>query len=361
MARTYTAYICTGLVIFLSSATSFGQVAAFDPATIDFGHIVNPGAKLEIVANLRNIGQGDIEVSKVSAGCGCIVPTILGDRKIQPGQSCKIQFVLHPDAAMLGEHNYEVVAISSDQTGLLATAQAKYDYSPEIEYFPKKATVLGKADNAFSQSGVGSVAVHLIDHGTKPTRVVSVELSNPFLERSILDINYVNTRDEVTHAIDVNVIFPAGWPIGPVDEMVTIHTDNPRFEKISIPIGGEVEGPVKVFPPIVFLNGVETGAKFTRTVTLKSDRPIICDVIRPLNPSMAISKSEAEDGRTLILTVSGVAAQRGADPGEYQDAFYIPILSPGKYSQKVVVCGYLLDDSSPSTPSPNRSRPASAP
>ncbi len=64
--------------------------------TLDLGTILPCVAVVDRTATIRNVTKNPVEILGYASNCGCLTPTLKGDRVIPPGESRELEFSLRP-------------------------------------------------------------------------------------------------------------------------------------------------------------------------------------------------------------------------------------------------------------------------
>ena len=84
--------VCTALFVITACAKK-PPLIAVEPAAQELGEV--PQQKIELVYTVRNDGESDLLIEKISTSCDCTKATIAQDR-IAPGQSAVLTVTLDP-------------------------------------------------------------------------------------------------------------------------------------------------------------------------------------------------------------------------------------------------------------------------
>lgn len=84
--------VCAALVALTACAKKTPRIVV-EPASQELGEV--PQQKIELTYTVRNEGQSDLEILKISTSCDCTKASIAQD-KIAPGQSVVLTVTLDP-------------------------------------------------------------------------------------------------------------------------------------------------------------------------------------------------------------------------------------------------------------------------
>jgi hypothetical protein len=223
------------------------KVACLKPK-FDFGN-QDEGPDITHEFRCRNLGHGKLIVSNVSTSCGCTAAVIRksGSKEtspypatFEPGEIFYVKATYHTNGRP--GHATKIITISSNdpvnpafQLQLDMTVQRDVDVQPDRVYLygikhgqdhPTTIKILGKAGEDLQ---ILSAA---------PTgNVVTVTSITPYRDDS-------TNRSGATIQVDA----PATLAIGTFTDNLTVKTNNPKKPEISVPVMGEVVGPVQFNP-----------------------------------------------------------------------------------------------------------------
>ncbi len=84
--------ICAALIIITACAKKTPLIVV-EPAAQELGEV--PQQKIELVYTVRNDGESELQIEKISTSCDCTKATI-AQNKIAPGQSAVLTVTLDP-------------------------------------------------------------------------------------------------------------------------------------------------------------------------------------------------------------------------------------------------------------------------
>lgn len=331
---------------FLSgSASEATSKIILDPQETNFGLFKKNDIKAMKVVYVWNNSNSAINIKRVYASCGCITAEVLDSNLIDTGQSGRIRLILNASHAKSGSHDYPLQVFLNDPNESVIKGNIHYTYAPDIELSSPEFLIYRTADKTHSDSGIGSAVVRIRDNWDKRLQIKSVSSSNPFLEHTVLDVDYTATNGRRVHYIDISAVLAPGWPIGNINETLTVETNHPDYKTIVLPVKGFVSGPIKISPGIVLLTGTKRGDKFTRTITLESKEEMVIGEFSSSSKTMKIDYIGDSHGKKIELCISDIVPlqdKTGAE-GLYWEALYVNFLKPVRYRQAIRVWGPLLD------------------
>lgn len=84
--------VCAALFVLTACAKKAPRIAV-EPAAQELGEL--PQQKIELVYTVRNEGQSDLEILKISTSCDC-TEAVIDQNQIAPGQSAILTVTLDP-------------------------------------------------------------------------------------------------------------------------------------------------------------------------------------------------------------------------------------------------------------------------
>lgn len=316
----------------------------FEDGTIDFGVFTSRSYSDQKDVLLVNRGPRNYEIDSVWAGCGCITGKVSGPAVLKSGEKVKINLSLSGEKAMVGKHQYKVQVLPKNRDQPVIEGAVRYEYRPGFLLTNDVFSIHGRVDKPGSEGAVASASITLRDYSEEQSfDIQRIESSNPFLEFSVHRISYSYQNRPVNHHFVIRAILAPGWPIGKIDEKLTLYTNDPDRAVIELPVKGEITGPVRVTPGTILLRGLKPGISFERKVVLESDDDIVLGSFTASDPSMAIEiiEEESSDRKVVLLIKSMLDDEAYNHASRYWEAAYIEILRPMRYIQPIRVWGQI--------------------
>lgn len=277
--------LCTfslALVGLRSAAAEPEMRAQIVPSHIDFGAFerrpsVGPTTTIAIQNTLGQV----LNVDQIVAGCGCITADSFRPLGIEPGQSAEFHLRIDPAQMSVGEHEYEIEALSIGRT--VATARAKYRFEPPIVAFPLSPIWKREGDRRWSSS----VTVRHRRGLVWSPRVVPDDARVTVAVRA--DDRHPDTSELLIECKDTDAP-----PTGVAVELVV--GDVPFVQLSPVGAGGQFEA----VPRVVELGEVEEGASFVRSITIVGPRFGTVGVVSTSSQRLRILTMKPVHGANLI-------------------------------------------------------------
>jgi hypothetical protein len=332
------------LVILAFGTGAFGQIAV-EPSKCDFGSFKDRVHLQMQTVVLRNKGTKGVIIENVYTSCSCLQAAFSGPQLLAPGKTVSCIVVLDPSKATWGDHSQSIVVeLDQEHEGGGLQVPVTYSYKPDVELSKQELVVRAETDRPTTATGVGSASLRIFDHWGQRLVIESVSCSNPLIETSILDVNYVY-RGYAQHSITVYAFLGPEWPVGPFAETLEIQTNHPEFKTIRIPIHGEVVGEVSAHPAKVMLSDLHPGQYFEREIVLTSKMLMVLGDIQSTSRTMKwnIESTNADNEIRIKLNdtvdVSDSAIVRG---DIYASEITIEVKAPSHYWLTIPVAGPII-------------------
>ena len=85
--------VCTALFVLTACAKKSPPRIVVEPASQELGEV--PQQKIELTYTVRNEGENDLEIQKISTSCDC-TKAVIAQEKIAPGDSAVLTVTLDP-------------------------------------------------------------------------------------------------------------------------------------------------------------------------------------------------------------------------------------------------------------------------
>ncbi len=326
-----------------ASASAAPQIK-LDQEFISFGtlksktEVMNPR-----IVRVQNLGDSDLVIKRIEVGCGCIKAKLLGCRNVPSASDVTIQLDFDPSRAVVGGRTFDLVIMSNDLDTPQLSIPVVYNYEPPVVIVPKAIEIYGDTGRDNSWLGVGSGKITIYHRSAHDLSILDLSSSNLFLEYTVLDVKYTDTKLDTIHTITIRGVLAPGWPIGPVDESLTLTTNYAGYERIVIPVRGHVVGPVRVRPGVVRLEKLKRGETFSRDIVLSAENDIVIDKVLSSYDNLIKVTGTGAVGKTIVLSISAtVPADYKNPPDDYfWEDIDIHMAKPRKYVQVIRVWGVL--------------------
>jgi len=213
-------------IIFLLFSTLLFAEPKLDVSseTWDFGTL-KEGEKAEHVFILKNVGDDTLVISKVRATCGCTA-TLLEDSIIPPGGETKLKSSLRT-MGMSGVFHKYIYVYSNDfenpRISLVLTGKVQREPAPRIRVWPTIVRL-----NRISPGDEERFVVSVQNYGELPLYIYEVKTS-PGIQLEFMPEDSIPPKS----SINLNFKYVPTEP-GPIEELITIRTNDPRISKIYV-------------------------------------------------------------------------------------------------------------------------------
>lgn len=228
----------------------------------DFG-TVEKTAKPSYDFEIRNEGQAPLLIREVRPECSCTVASF--DKSIAPGASGKVHIDFDP-LEVAGPLKKGAVVFTNDPAApeihltMLATVK------PALQIQP------GYARYMYVQKempGVIHQTIWSVDGS--PFRVLDVKSPYSFLKVAFWEAKTEERLpDHPGKQWRVSTTLDPEAPVGPLEKMVEITTDNPKQRVLELPVSGFVRPVIAVTPPSGDFGSHKKGTPFHGSLTVRN-------------------------------------------------------------------------------------------
>lgn len=230
----------------------------FDALFIDKGDVPADGESIPFVYRFKNIGRKELVIKDVHPDCTCIKAE-KPDQNVPPGESGKILLLYRPERRSSQFFHEAVVECNDPVFPILrlkaaGMIDAQVRVSPDFldlgEVVEGQATSVGLFINYTGDRddfSVDKIDCFLDGMTAKIYSAVDQELNNK------LWYSDFGARLRVSRQVRIGdlTFLPPDNRRGAVEGTVVVHTNVPRFERISIRVTGRIVPPVKALPSIL--------------------------------------------------------------------------------------------------------------
>jgi hypothetical protein len=228
---------------------------------------------------LVNRGGGEVEVTEVKPGCGCLVPR-LEKRRLGPGEQGVLELTVNTLTAATGPQNWRVeLSYQSDGRPQGLELLVRANVIPEITVEPTALVVF--------TNGPIRRDVTLVERRPQPLALTGVRTTSPHLRARAGE----PSRDEAGHwsrTIALEVL--ADFPEGRHEEALTIATADPTFGEWKVPVTmvKRARKSVNVAPEAVTFTGTPGEAPPARLVRISGhgDQEVVVDRVEAGDPAV---------------------------------------------------------------------------
>lgn len=246
-----------------------GPRISVKPDTADLG-IIWQGDKPSCEFEISNTGDADLRLLRVVASCGCTTHK-LKKNQLCPGETT----TLHVNYDSSGTNSKALVVykdlelLTNDKSHPLCQAKIKAVVKPRFTIQPQminlQATKYTKLSNL-----ARDIEIHFIDN--LKTDIKKLKTSNSWLVADVLSGPKIVEKNNANAAQWMIKLRPNAMPdeIGTTNEKLLIHTNNPEYPIITVPIQFQLEGDYQVSPQMIYLGVIKPGEKAKRTIKIRT-------------------------------------------------------------------------------------------
>jgi hypothetical protein len=298
------------LVVLLGSSTAPAKEWAqkmFDTTSHDFGHVAR-GSKTQFAFQIENQYEEDVHIADVRTSCGCTTPTITKPT-LKTWEKGAIVATLNT-TAFLG-HRTSTLTVVIDkpfyaevQLNLSGTIHGDVDFQPGAVGF-------GDVD----QGAGAAQEIAVTYYGRQAWHITDVRSANPHLEVELSEPRRL--ANGVTYKMSVRL--KGNAPAGPIQETLTLVTNDPRLPSVAVAVEGRVVPPLAVSPASLFLGVLKPGQVVTKQLVVTGKQPFKVTEIKCSDPAFSF-KPGAVAKKVHLVPVTFTA---GEQAGEIEQAIEI--------------------------------------
>jgi hypothetical protein len=215
-----------------------GEVS-FEKLKHDFGTISDEGEHPTKFV-FTNTGKGTLQLGQPKGSCGCTVPH-LTKLVYEPGESGEIEVKFNPRGKPTGKAQTTVSMQTNDPKNPQITLNIEADIRP-----------IFRAEQMMVQAGQaqrGQVLAQKISLLSRKADLLVTQAtpSTPRLATKMLPVTQVTENGETLNKFEVEVSVPEGANAGPLQENITIRTNDPN-RTLTVYVTGEVLGLIQPSP-----------------------------------------------------------------------------------------------------------------
>lgn len=238
-----------------------GPALSFETTDLNLGPIY-AGEIVEAGFKFVNNSDEELVIEKIASSCGCVVPEDAA-RSYAPGETGEISVQFDPsEAGTTGRVKKDIIVYSNDPKNsrvILSLRSFIYTIENGVPYEP--ATLDFKT----------------IPVETSKTMTVTI-YGEPFgqtvIEKVIIPEGFTYSLESITDGDGVRQLVHVSsgprYQIGPVLEMLQIHTTNRAQPVLQIPIALNVTGEITLEPSRLFFGHMRQGSEVKKAVRLSS-------------------------------------------------------------------------------------------
>ena len=303
------ALVATGSVAAAQTADQGGPKLIIPNKIIDAGK-VSQGVTVDAVFELINEGNQKLVVKAVRPTCGCTVADF--DKEIAAGSKGKIEAKLDTKD-FAGPISKSILVMTDDAENPTVTLVIKADVRPFVEILPRPLVRF----NAVQHEPMGQTFIVVGADPEKTIIVHGVDSSVPFIKTSVRtlgDDELIRGKSKAQY--EVSLALAEDAPVGPVNAVLTVNTDQKEAAKVPVKVYGVVRALIHVTPTQVQFGSVEARTRPGRNLIVVNNRTDGTKVqltgATVDDPAFNAQITPIEEGRRYQVTV---VIKPDADPG----------------------------------------------
>ena len=300
------AVVACCLIVGATVAQAAGPKMVVAEKVKDMGTVAQ-GAVVDITFAITNEGTEPLQIKAVRPTCGCTVADY--DKEVPAGGTGAVKAKLDTKD-FSGPISKSILIMTNDPTEPTLSVVIKANVQPVVEVLPRPLIRF----HAVQREQMTEKVVVVASDATRPFKVTKVESDVPFLTTAVRKLaGNELVADKPGDQYEVAVSLASDAPVGPVSGAVTVTTDSPKAEKVTVKVYGVVRALVHVTPTQVEFGGVEAKARPGRNLIVVNNRTdgaavkVTGAVVD--DPAFEASVSTIEEGRRyqVAVTVKGDA------------------------------------------------------
>jgi hypothetical protein len=286
--------VCVALVALtvVSQAQSGSPRVAVPESSYDFG-AVPQGHRVIHEYELRNVGDGDLTIQRVSPGCGCTATTV-SSNVVKPGGSARIKVEFDTTGfSGVKKKSVQVLTNSTDKSELTLTLTGTV----------VKGVTLAPERLDFGEiTASSSVATR-----TKEFTLETNESSEIVVKGARSYSPYISVRQLAAEPrkYKYSVELLPGAPKGEIRDRVIVEFEGDKQSSVNVPVSANTLADLRVNPATVSFGIVGGTTILERRVRFEnsSGRTVAVSSIESSHPAVSASLVEVEAGKKGVLVV----------------------------------------------------------
>lgn len=283
----------------------------FDGLAHDFGTVAR-GAEVQHDFVITNPYKETVHISSIAKTCGCTTAKVDRDT-LKSHEKAHLTVVM--DTLKFTEKKSSTITVTFDRPYF---AQVKVKVSAYI----RRDVVLSPGCASFGP----------VDHGTKPTREISiayagrpdwriegVQNDSKFIETELTETRRSSARVDYKLVVALKPEAPVGY----FRDRLTILTNDTSSPKLPLVVEGKVESDITVSPGSLSLGTVQAGKKVTRQVVVRGKKPFRILQVNPIGEEKNASFSVQLPGESKPLHLVAVTFEAPDQAGSAHQRFRI--------------------------------------
>lgn len=280
-------------------------VITFDATSLDLGEVPK-GDQAKFVYTFRNTGASELVIENAKPSCGCTIAEFT--KTVQPGATGTVNATIDTKR-FRGPITKTITISSNDPVSSKVHLQAKANVKPFLDMLPSQHVFL-RADRGQGATKTVTLVSYEEDHRLEIEKVESTDPLLSVTHRRITEGMQDEEGNPIEGDFELTVHLDEKAPVGRISGTVDVFTNNPKVEKMTMQVRGNVRGLVQVRPSRVFLGNlpesVEEPIKKTVRVTHRQGGALEIKKVESSFDGFKTSVREIEKGGYEVeLTVEG--------------------------------------------------------
>jgi hypothetical protein len=282
---------CSLLVVLaLTSAAPAKEWARkmFATTSHDFGHVAR-GAKTEFAFEIENSYEEDVHIADVRSSCGCTAPTITKPT-LKTWEKGAILATFNTKS-FLGQRTATLTVVIDKPYYAEVNLQISGYIHSDVDFQPGSV-----AFGDVAQGAESTKEISVTYYGRQAWQITDVRSANEHLEVELGEAK--KTGNGITYQMSVKV--KADAPAGPINDSLTLVTNDSRLPSVAVPVEGRVVPPLSVSPASLFLGVLKPGQVVTKQLVVTGKQPFKVKQVKCDNGSFAFKTTDVAKKVHLI-------------------------------------------------------------
>ena len=261
-------FLWIGCLVAFSASSAFGQDWAkemFSETSHDFGTVAR-GAKVEYQFVIENKWEEDVEISSLSASCGCATPKV--DRRLLKTWEKATLTTSIDTKSFTGRKDVTIT--------VRFTKPFPAETQVNIHTYIRSDVVFQPGIAQFGEVPVGTAPERKITvnyAGRDDWKITGLESPNPFIQAKATE----TSRGGGLVNYDLFVSLKENAPTGYFKDQIVLLTNdlNPKSARVPLPVEGNIASALSVRPNPLFFGIVAEGTETTKQLVISGKAPFI--------------------------------------------------------------------------------------
>jgi hypothetical protein len=266
--------------------------------------------KIEKTLTIKNIYKEDVTIQGIHTTCGCFTP------------NPKSTFVLK-------SHEVATISVDMDTVRFQGERNANLDFTATFDGSNFKSVRIPlhgfiRTDVELSpqllnlgtmEEGRGTTRSAMVRFTRPGARVESVRSNNPALKAEV--------RPRSSNEYEIAVTVDPKTPLGVVQDLLTIVTNDATNRELSLSVSGKVEPDLVVTPKALSLGNMRPGVDKTVNITIRGQHPFTIEKLERDSALDVWKRKYSKDAKSLhVITLTMSPPET---PGAYTETFTVTV------------------------------------